>query len=158
MIAAFVAIIPTRPAERPAPAVERLAEALRVRRQLSNEKVAAANAARMLENAVLHSQPGGEVTITVDPAGGVSVADRGCGVPSGDRERIFERFWRGNGPKAEGAGLGLAVVKETMRAHGGEVAVGDNPGGGSVFTLRFSTGEGGKLGERAGGLKPQVSW
>ena len=53
MIAAFVAIIPTRPAQRPAPVVERLAEVLRVRRQLSNEKVAAENAAGMLENAVL---------------------------------------------------------------------------------------------------------
>jgi transposase len=53
MIAAFVAIIPTRPAERPAPVVERLAEALTVRRQLSNEKVAAENAAGMLENALL---------------------------------------------------------------------------------------------------------
>src|SRR6201981_1957884 len=47
MIAAFVAIIPTRPVERPAPVVERLAEALRVRRQLSHEKVAAENAAGM---------------------------------------------------------------------------------------------------------------
>ena len=53
MIAAFVAIIPTRPVQRPAPVVERLAEVLRVRRQLSNEKVAAENAAGMLENAVL---------------------------------------------------------------------------------------------------------
>jgi transposase len=53
MIAAFVAIIPTRPVERPAPVVERLAEALRVRRQLSHEKVAAENAAGMMENAVL---------------------------------------------------------------------------------------------------------
>jgi transposase len=53
MLAAFVAIIPTRAVERPAPVVERLAEALRVRRQLSNEKVAAENAAAMLENAVL---------------------------------------------------------------------------------------------------------
>jgi two-component system, OmpR family, sensor histidine kinase TctE len=106
---------------------------------------AIANAIRnLLENAILHSPQGGEVTVTVDPEGRVSVADRGCGVPSEDRERIFERFWRGNGPKAEGAGLGLAIVKETMRAHGGEVAVIDNPGGGSVFTLTFSSGEGGR--------------
>jgi transposase len=53
MIAAFVAIIPTRPVQRPAPVVERLAEILKVRRQLSNEKVAAENAAGLLENAVL---------------------------------------------------------------------------------------------------------
>jgi transposase len=53
MIAAFVAIIPTRPVQRPAPVVERLAEILKVRRQLTNQKVAAENAAGLLENAVL---------------------------------------------------------------------------------------------------------
>ena len=96
----------------------------------------------LLENGVLHSSQGGEVTVTVDPHGSVSVADRGCGIPTRDREHIFDRFWRGNGPKAGGAGLGLAIVKETMKAHGGEVAVSDNPGGGSIFTLVFAAGEG----------------
>src|SRR5512133_3036088 len=53
MIASFVAIMPTRPAQRQTPAVERLAEMLAVRRQLSAEKVAAENAARLLEDAML---------------------------------------------------------------------------------------------------------
>ena len=53
MIASFVAIMPTRPAQRQAPAVERLAEMLAVRRQLSAEKVAAENASRLLEDAML---------------------------------------------------------------------------------------------------------
>jgi transposase len=53
MIASFVAIIPARPAQRQAPVVERLAEMLTVRRQLSNEKIAAENASRLLENAML---------------------------------------------------------------------------------------------------------
>jgi transposase len=53
MIASFVAVMPTRPAQRHTPAVERLAEILAVRRQLSNEKVAAENAARLLEDAML---------------------------------------------------------------------------------------------------------
>ena len=96
----------------------------------------------LLENGVLHSSRGSEVVVTVDPHGRVSVADRGCGVPPRDRERIFDRFWRGDGPKAEGAGLGLAIVKETMKAHGGEVVVSDNPGGGSIFTLTFARAEG----------------
>jgi transposase len=52
MIASFVAIMPTRPAQPPAPAVERLAEMLAVRRQLSAEKVAAENASRLLEDAM----------------------------------------------------------------------------------------------------------
>jgi transposase len=53
MIASFVAVMPTRPAQRQAPALERLAEVLAVRRQLSDEKVAAENASRLLEEAIL---------------------------------------------------------------------------------------------------------
>jgi hypothetical protein len=53
MIASFVAIMPTCPAQRPAPAAERLTEMLAVRRQLSAEKVAAENTSRLLEDAML---------------------------------------------------------------------------------------------------------
>ena len=93
----------------------------------------------LIENAVLHSPLGGEVIVTVQPGARVSVADRGCGVPLDDRERIFDRFWRGKWPKTAGAGLGLAIVRETMRAHGGEVVVLENPGGGALFTLEFAS-------------------
>ena len=92
----------------------------------------------LLENAVVHAPAGTEVTVTVDSASRIEVADRGGGVPPGDRENIFKRFWRG-GEKKEGAGLGLAIVSEIMRAHGGTVGVGDNPGAGAVFTLSFPT-------------------
>ena len=91
----------------------------------------------LIENAVLHSPPSGEVVVTVQSSARVIVADRGCGVPPADRERIFDRFWRGKWPKTAGAGLGLAIVRETMRAHGGDVVVSDNPGGGALFTLAF---------------------
>jgi two-component system, OmpR family, sensor kinase len=77
------------------------------------------------------------VTVTVDRAGRIDVADRGRGVPRKDRESIFKRFWRGAGEKKEGAGLGLAIVSEIMRAHCGSASVADNPGGGAVFTLSF---------------------
>jgi signal transduction histidine kinase len=57
------------------------------------------------------------------------------------RERIARTFsngfWRGPGERNEGAGLGLAIVSETMRAHRGGVSVADNPGGGAAFTLAF---------------------
>ncbi len=96
----------------------------------------------LVENGVLHSPPKGEVTVTVDPDGSVSVADHGTGVPLSDRERIFDRFWRGKGPKTQGAGLGLAIVREIMKAHGGNVAVADNSGGGAVFTLAFPVTKG----------------
>ena len=80
---------------------------------------------------------GTEVTVTVDRAGRIEVADRGGGVPAENRENIFKRFWRGPGERNEGAGLGLAIVSEIMRAHRGGVSIGDNPGGGAVFALSF---------------------
>jgi len=91
----------------------------------------------LIENAVAHAPAGTEVTVTVDRAGRIDVADRGRGVPRKDRESIFKRFWRGAGEKKEGAGLGLAIVSEIMRAHRGSVSVAENPGGGAVFTLSF---------------------
>jgi signal transduction histidine kinase len=93
----------------------------------------------LLENAVVHAPAGTEVTVTVDRAGRIEVSDRGSGVPPEDRGNIFKRFWRGSGEKKEGAGLGLPIVSEIMRAHRGSVSVGDNPGGGAVFTLSFPT-------------------
>jgi signal transduction histidine kinase len=91
----------------------------------------------LLENAVVHAPAGTEVTVTVDRAGRIEVSDRGSGVPPEDRGNIFKRFWRGSGEKKEGAGLGLAIVSEIMRAHRGSVSVGDNPGGGALFLLSF---------------------
>ena len=91
----------------------------------------------LVENAVLHTSYGTEVTVTVGCTGRIEVADHGNGVPSKDRENVFKRFWRGPGQRNEGAGLGLAIVSETMRAHRGSVSVADNPGGGAVFTLSF---------------------
>jgi signal transduction histidine kinase len=91
----------------------------------------------LVENAVLHTPYGTEVTVTVDCTGRIEVADHGSGVPRKDRENIFKRFWRGPGESNEGAGLGLAIVSETMRAHRGDVSVADNPGGGATFTLSF---------------------
>lgn len=91
----------------------------------------------VVENAMAHSPPDEEVVVSVDYDGGVNVADRGSGVPPEDRELIFERFWRSKGAASRGAGLGLAIVREIMKVHRGTVKVGDNPGGGAVFTLSF---------------------
>jgi signal transduction histidine kinase len=91
----------------------------------------------LVENGVTHSPPGGEVTVRVHENGRVSVVDQGCGVISEDREHIFDRFWRGKDRRTEGAGLGLAIVQEIMKAHSGRVTLEDNVGGGAVFTLVF---------------------
>jgi signal transduction histidine kinase len=93
----------------------------------------------LVENAVAHGPLGSEVTVSVARNGTVSVADRGPGIPAAHRTHLFERFWRGgSGGESQGAGLGLAIVMEIMRAHQGTVTFDDNPGGGMVFTLRFS--------------------
>jgi signal transduction histidine kinase len=92
----------------------------------------------VIENAVAHSPPGREISVAVDADGCIRIADHGPGVAPQDRERIFERFARGSGAASEGAGLGLSIVKEIMRTHGGLVTVADNPGGGAVFVLDFS--------------------
>ena len=91
----------------------------------------------IVENAVLHTPPGTEVTVRVSKSGTVIVEDKGPGVPIEDRGHIFARFWRGKGVVTPGAGLGLSIVAEILRLHGGTVEVGDAPGGGASFRLKF---------------------
>jgi len=67
----------------------------------------------------------------------VRVMDRGPGVPSAEREQIFQRFWRRDRRRAGSAGLGLAIVKRIAEMHGATVSVADRPGGGAVFMIRF---------------------
>jgi signal transduction histidine kinase len=91
----------------------------------------------LIENAISFTNPGTEVEVSVHAPGRIAVADRGPGVPEEYRASIFERFWRGAHPDRPGAGLGLAIVREIMDAHRGEVVVADNPGGGALFSLIF---------------------
>jgi signal transduction histidine kinase len=91
----------------------------------------------LIENAVTYAPVGTEVTITVDPMGQVSVSDRGPGVAPDDRAHVFERFWRGRGARHTGAGLGLAIVAEIARAHGGTIEVDQATGGGALFILKL---------------------
>lgn len=90
----------------------------------------------LVENAIGQTAADTEVVVEVESDGGISVADRGPGVPPQNREHMFDRFWRGT-TGGNGSGLGLAIVKEIMHAHGGRVDVADNSGGGAVFNLRF---------------------
>jgi signal transduction histidine kinase len=97
----------------------------------------------LIENALAHAPPRTEVLVEVDAAGAVSVSDHGSGVPMEDRDRIFERFWRGKGLRTDGgAGLGLAIVMEIARAHGATAHVGEHNPHGARFELRFPQGKG----------------
>jgi signal transduction histidine kinase len=91
----------------------------------------------LIENAILHAPPRTEVTVRVSLERSVSVVDEGPGISSGDRELIFERFWRGKAVASGGAGLGLSIVREIMNAHQGSISVAANPNGGAIFTLQF---------------------
>ena len=64
---------------------------------------------------------------------GISVADRGCGIPQHARERLFSPFFS---TKADGMGMGLKICRTVVESHGGTLVYADNPGGGTVF--RFS--------------------
>lgn len=94
----------------------------------------------LLDNADTYG--GGAVGIEVEPEGpcvAISVDDAGPGVPPHERDRIFERFYRGpaSGRRGgtTGTGLGLALVAEHVRLHGGTVRVGERPGGGARMTV-----------------------
>ncbi|HEX7167391.1 MAG TPA: HAMP domain-containing sensor histidine kinase [Acidimicrobiales bacterium] len=96
----------------------------------------------LVENARRYA--GGATEIALDARDGalvLSVADRGPGVPPDERERIFRRFERGSSaskPDApSGTGLGLALVAEHVRLHGGSVCVEDAPGGGARFVVEL---------------------
>jgi two-component system sensor histidine kinase KdpD len=64
-----------------------------------------------------------------------TVADRGPGFPAELRQRLFNKFSRGDAARAGGLGLGLSIVRGFIAAQGGEINVGDNPGGGAAITL-----------------------
>ncbi|MBP0446793.1 HAMP domain-containing histidine kinase [Roseomonas sp. SSH11] len=94
----------------------------------------------LVENALAISPPGTAVEIGLDerrPAAEavLAVSDRGPGVPIAERSLVFRRRWRAGDTHRRGLGLGLSIVERIARAHGGRVQVGDNPGGGAVFTV-----------------------
>jgi signal transduction histidine kinase len=94
----------------------------------------------LIENAISHTPAGTRVRLRVTNEPAIEVIDCGPGVPTEQRARIFERFWRGDQSKG-GAGLGLAIVDRIMKALHGSVTVGDGPDGGALFALRFSRDE-----------------
>jgi signal transduction histidine kinase len=91
----------------------------------------------LIENALAHTPRDTEVIVEVAADGAVSVSDRGFGVPAEDRPRIFDRFWRGQGSAPGGAGLGLPIVGEIVKAHGASILVEDSAPHGARFTMRF---------------------
>ncbi len=95
----------------------------------------------LIQNAIRHTPADGSVTVRARSEGDnveVEVADSGEGIPDGDDERVFEAFYRGDAARGEdGAGLGLAISRAIVEAHGGKIWLEDaHPGTSVHFTLR----------------------
>ena len=97
----------------------------------------------LLENAVKYNFPEGSVTASLHAADGnvqLTVADTGVGIPEDERYNIFGRFYRidkARSREAGGSGLGLSIVHDAVKAHGGTIQVGANEPHGSVFIVTF---------------------
>ena len=101
----------------------------------------------LVDNALAWSPPGAAVTVSAGVVGGrvdLRFIDRGPGIPTADRERIFQPFQRlGDRSRGTGVGLGLAVARGFLDAMGHELVVEDTPGGGTtmVITLKLALAE-----------------
>ena len=95
----------------------------------------------LLVNALKFTPAGGRVEVVVEVSDGTArfaVSDTGTGIAADELPHVFERFWRGAGAHGTaGSGVGLAVVDELVRAHGGSVTAGSEVGRGSTFTVEL---------------------
>jgi signal transduction histidine kinase/CheY-like chemotaxis protein len=98
-------------------------------------------ATNLLTNAHLYTGEGGKIVVRLrsGPAGlAIGVSDTGRGMNAEERARVFERFYRGEGPRAErGTGLGLAIVKSLVDLHHGRIDLESTPGVGTTFTVHL---------------------
>jgi two-component system sensor histidine kinase BaeS len=103
--------------------------------------------ANLLANALRATAPGGTVTLYAHRQGDsafLRVADTGHGISAADLPHVFDRFWRADSSRGRhtgGRGLGLAITREIVTAHGGTITVASALGSGSVFTVRLPLAE-----------------
>lgn len=127
----------------------------------------------LLSNALKYTPAGGQVRVTAEfgdtdretpPAGGLddrgivrfTVQDTGSGIPREHLDRVFDRFFRVPGQSAAGgAGLGLAIAREIVEAHGGQISVQSQPGSGSKFSFTLRRPGVPKTQETAAAATPQ---
>ena len=92
----------------------------------------------LISNAIRHTPAGGQVTMRVGRSGEqvtIQVADTGSGIAPEDLPHVFDRFYRGDKSRSRrggGAGLGLAITRQLVAAHGGQIEVASSPGLGTI--------------------------
>jgi two-component system sensor histidine kinase KdpD len=93
--------------------------------------------AHLIENAVKYTPPGRPILVGARASHDgvvIHVSDQGSGIAPDEQSRIFDKFYRGSkGQQLKGTGMGLAIAREILRAHGGEIWVTSKPGEGSEF-------------------------
>jgi two-component system sensor histidine kinase KdpD len=105
---------------------------------------------QLLENARKYAPPGSPIGIEariVDAQATISVIDRGPGISPDELERVFEKFYRGRRGgvnRVEGTGMGLAIAKAIIEAHGGRIRAENRPGGGSTVSFTLPLNEAGR--------------
>lgn len=99
----------------------------------------------LVANAIRHTKAGGQISLSAESVSDgvqIQVGDTGEGIEAADLPYIFDRFWRADKarPHSEGAvGLGLAIARQLVRAHGGQIEVESQPGQGTTFTIHLPT-------------------
>jgi two-component system OmpR family sensor kinase len=125
------AVEPARPIDLAAEQARVLGDRARLRRVLDN----------LIGNVRSHTPPGTPAHVRVTTVNGsavLEVADEGPGLPAGEADNLFRRFYRADPSRSRdsgGVGLGLSIVAAIAHAHHGAVSVGNAPGGGAVFTI-----------------------
>jgi two-component system OmpR family sensor kinase len=100
-------------------------------------------ATNLIDNAIQYNRPGGSVQVRLDAKDGwveLVVEDTGAGIPNEDCPHLFERFYRVDKARSRasgGQGLGLAICKSVVEAHGGTIGFTTEPGKGSTFCVRL---------------------
>lgn len=101
----------------------------------------------LLDNGIRFSPVGGVIRVTgyeLDGEVEIQIQDQGIGVPEGEQELIFDRFYKvekARSTNTSGTGLGLAIVKSIIEEHGGQIWVTNSPAGGAIFTIRLPKSE-----------------
>jgi len=94
----------------------------------------------VLDNAIIHTDAGGEIHIGAQksPDGRellLTIRDNGCGIASGDLDKIFDAYYSNRHGKTASTGLGLFITREILKLHGGSITVASEEGSGSAFTM-----------------------